>query len=354
MINFLRIMTLVMMIPLVVLSVMVSLASEPDAPGSSRAVRNSLRQKLSERIKERLGPSKLESDSQPEDRTLEFAGRTRTYRLHLPDRVPTDKPLPLVVVLHGAGANGQITELLTGFSELADEKGFVAVYPDGEKGIWRFWEGPAKGGKRGPASAGAGDTEFLSALIDELVRQKVADPQRVYVTGISNGAYMSNKLGCSLSDRVAAIAPVSGTLPKRMADQLKPSRPLPVLYIHGTADKIVGVQGADLFSKHEVSLPAAELAAWWARRNGCLSPPHDDELPDSAADGTTVVRHTYDAGESGAPVVYYEIREGGHTWPGGSAQPERLLGKTCRDLNASQVIWEFFTRFSLPRKEGRD
>lgn len=314
----------------------------------------SLREKVRARIKERLGGTKPETAESPAgtrgagDHSLEHGGRTRTYQLHLPGSVAPDKPLPLVIVLHGAGANGRITEVLTGFSKLADEKGFVAAYPDGEKGVWRFWEGGA--GDQVQDAAGPGDVGFVAALIDDLVRRKIADPQRVYVTGISNGAYMSNKIACALSDRVAAIAPVSGTLPKRMAERLRPARPMSVLYIHGTADKIVGVQGTDFISKREVSLSAADLAAWWVKNNGCSSPSRDEQLPDTTDDGTTVMRHSYEPGAGGAPVVYYEIRGGGHTWPGGSVQPERLLGKTCRDLNASETIWQFFSQFSLPPK----
>src|SRR5262249_26477495 len=150
------------------------------------------------------------------------------------------------------------------------------------------------------------------------------DSHRVYVCGISMGAYMSNRLAIDLNDKIAAIGLVSGTMPKLMSERLKPKRPMPVIYFHGTADKIVGIDGKDRFSSQALSLPADDLAAWWARQNGCTEKAKIEKLPDTADDGTTVERHTFAAGKSGAPVVFYKIDGGGHTWPGGSMQPEFL------------------------------
>lgn len=285
------------------------------------------------------------------DRTIERGGRQRTYRLHVPRVYSKGNPVPLVIVLHGLGANGKITEALTGFTPLADKHGFAVVYPDGLMSMWRFWEagGPIAKSKVARAKpARADDVGFIEDLIERLVSDGTVDRQRVYVTGISNGAYMTHRLACDLGDKIAAIAPVAGTMAKPMALSLKPSRVIPVAYFHGTEDKLVGVGGTDFLSKQAFSLSADEMAAWWAKHNDCIATPVVERLADKSADGTTVLRKSFAAGKGGAPVVYYEIQGGGHTWPGGHFQPEGLLGKTTADINASEVIWEFFSKYQLP------
>ncbi len=291
-----------------------------------------------------------------EDRTMEHNGKPRTYRLHVPSGLKAGKPIPLVIVLHGFGANGKITELLTCFTPLADKHGFAVVYPDGLMSMWRFWEGDGSAAKLKVVRQKAAQTDgvgFIENLIDRLIKEGIADPRRVYVTGISNGAYMTHRLGCDLGDKIAAIAPVAGTIAKPMSESLKPPRPMPVVYFHGTEDKLISPQGADLFSKRAISLSADDLAAWWAKHNDCADEPKVEQLTDKTDDGMTVQRKTFAAGKAGAPVVFYEIRGGGHTWPDGNLQPEVLLGKSTRDINASEIIWEFFSKYTLPESKAK-
>src|SRR5262245_32527249 len=134
--------------------------------------------------------------SEAQDRTLEHNGKSRTYRLCMPASATKGKPIPLVIVLHGAGANGKITEALTGFTPVADRNGFAVVYPDGLNGLWRFWE--TARAQATPKDGQADDIGFIDAIITQLKREGIADGQRVYVTGISNGAYMAHRLACEL------------------------------------------------------------------------------------------------------------------------------------------------------------
>lgn len=279
------------------------------------------------------------------ERTIEHARRERTFLVHVPAKLPALKAVPLVIALHGLSMDGRSMEGLTGLSELADERSFVAVYPDGLGRMWRFWERHELGPKVRRETGYVDDVGFIEAVIDTLVKEAVVDPQRVYVTGLSNGAYMSNRLALSLTDRIAAIAPVAGTMTPALAD-LKPQRPMPILYIHGTDDRIVGFGGQDSFTDGKFSLSADELVEWWSERNGCGAV-ETRQLSDDAADGCTVTRYTHPC-ESGAPVVFYKVMEGGHTWPDGSFQPERFLGPVCRDFNASEAIWEFCSQYALP------
>jgi polyhydroxybutyrate depolymerase len=159
------------------------------------------------------------------------------------------------------------------------------------------------------------------------------DPGRIYVTGISNGAQMTNRLGCESSDLIAAIAPVSGGYSG--AEECRPGRPVPVVAFHGTADHLIPYEG-----KGQLLLPAREWAAAWAARNGCNSKP------------TVTFQHGQVSGETwggcrqGAEVVFYTVEGGGHSWPGSDMVPQ--LGITTKDINATDVIWEFFVAHPMP------
>jgi polyhydroxybutyrate depolymerase len=269
------------------------------------------------------------------ERKLKVADGTRSYLLHVPPGPAPTKPVPLVIVLHGALADGETTEVLTGFDRVADKNGFAVAYPNGLARLWLYT----------PHSY---DVAFIDSLVSSLVAEKVADPRRVYATGISNGGLLSNRLGIDLSKKLAAIAPVSGTIPRVFAEHEKAGRPMPVLYFHGTEDKIVGYDGTDFLTKKESLLGAEDLVAWWAKRNGCGTEPKVEKLTNDAGAPTSVERWTYEPGSTKAEVVLVKMVGAGHTWPGGSWQPERLLGKVCRQVDASQEIWDFFAKHSLP------
>ena len=269
------------------------------------------------------------------ERTLDRAGAARTYRLHLPRGERPARPIPLVISIHGLGASARIQEAVTGLDELSDEKGFAVAYPEGRLRMWRVGERDS-----------AGDVSFLSALIDALIAEGTADPRRVYVCGISNGAYMTNRLACAIPEKIAAIAPIAGTFPVEAANRARSGPAMPVCYFHGVADAVVGYDGVDTFTRRAGSMPAEAYVALWISRDGCGEKAKVEALPDLAKDGTTVERRTHAAGAAGAEVVFYRIVGGGHTWPGGSLQPEWLLGKTTRNLDASRVMWDFFARFT--------
>ncbi len=282
------------------------------------------------------------------DLTWTVEGRDRTCRVHLPPGFPPDRPLPLVIALHGMGADGRMMERMTRFTELADREGFAVAYPDGLNKMWRYWEVKIRLARM--AERAVDDVGFIGRLIEDMAGAGVADPARIYVTGISNGAYLSNRLACSLGDRVAAIAPVAGTILHRMIESLEPSRPVPVLYIHGTEDPVVGYDGSDRFSKREMSLSADDLVSWWIAKNRADPDGLQERVRDAVDDGTRAVKRMHAAGDGGAEVVFYRIEGGGHTWPGMPAVGERVLGRVCGDFSASEAIWRFFSGQRLPAK----
>lgn len=188
------------------------------------------------------------------------------------------------------------------------------------------------------------DVGFINALVDHLIQRFHADPQRIYVTGMSNGAIMAYRLAAELSDRIAAISPVSGPIGTQTV-LLK--RPVPILHFHGTADEYTPLEGA----KCEQSLSGQELHSvdhsiqTWVRLNGCDETPTMDVLS-SSGDELTVTRATYRANQNGAEVVLVLIEGGGHTWPGRKS-PARSLGKSSLNISANDMMWDFFQKHTL-------
>ncbi len=295
----------------------------------------------------------LESRSQAETSpgSLSWGGLTRTYRLHLPPGSAPAGPLPLVIALHGGGGSGSRMERLTlgGFNTLADREGFAVVYPEGIEKHWN--DGRPKGRYRAYREK-IDDVGFISALIDHLVAQQNIDQKRVFVTGISNGAMMSHRLACELSGKIAAIAPVAGNLPGDLPLHCTPSRPISVLTINGTADPLVPWTGGEVrFGPLKLGRveSVAETVRFWVAHNHCSPTPAISWLPHRGVpDGTQVRREAYGGGQAGTEVILYAIEGGGHTWPRGwQYLPEGLVGKTSQDLEADEMIWNFFKKHSM-------
>ena len=272
--------------------------------------------------------------------TLTHDGEERTYTLYLPDAYTPGASLPLVINLHGFGSNSGEQRLYTSMNLTADTAGFIVVYPQGLARQTVF-------GSFGESwNAGFGtdvdDVGFLSQLIDRLWTDYDIDLSRVYATGMSNGGYMSYELACSLSDRVAAVASVTGSMTLTTFDACAPERPVPVLQFHGTADFVVAYNGIPLFSK-----PIEEVVDYWVGVNGCPTPADTVAIADIAPnDGSTVTHLVYDSCQAQTDVEFYKIANGGHTWPG--AFPLPAAGSTNQDIRATPLIWQFFSRYTHP------
>ena len=245
-------------------------------------------------------------------RVITVDGVKRTYLAHIPASVDRTKETPVVLVLHGAGTNGPITVMFSGMNSKSDAEKFIAVYPDGTgAGIFLTWNAGGIG------KSEVDDVKFLSAVIDDLALVAKIDPSRIFATGISNGAMMSYLLASELSDRIAAIAPIAGTM---TTEKPTPSRSVPVMHFHGTADKIVPATGPGLNTPKFITFKSVdESIKIWCEINGCETTPKVTQFPDIAEDGTTVKRFDYPAKVGGGDVVYIEIEGGGHSWPGQSA-----------------------------------
>lgn len=292
-----------------------------------------------------------------EERAFRYGGSERRYLLHTPPGYRPDGPerFPLVLALHGGGGTAEGLAAAGGASlrRAADRHRMLLVCP---QGIDRRWnDGREEIFRRllGPDAPRHDDAGFLVALSRELVRTHAVDPARVYATGISNGGFMSLRLAVEHSDVFAAVAPVTATLSVALAGT-RPLRPVSVLFVNGTEDPLVPYEGGHvrLFrrgrSRGRVLSTDASLA-FFRRRAGLEGPPTEEALPDrDPTDGARATRLLWSGGEEGCEVALLRVEGGGHTWPGGDQYlPERLVGRVCRDFDASEEILAFFARHRL-------
>ena len=269
---------------------------------------------------------------------IESSSERREYLLYVPDTYDASTPTPLVISIHGFADWPAHQMAMTGWNSLADEHGFIVVYPSGMGFFPKRWRA---GGSWNTLEDIWIDVKFISDLIDHFSVEYNIDSKRIYANGLSNGGGMSHVLACLLSERIAAIGGVAGAygLPDR---DCNPARSVPVIAFHGTADNIVPYDGG-LSGPSDSPFPAVpDWAAAWADRNGCVA--DTAELP--ASGEVSGVRYT--GCDQGAEVLFYTVHGGGHTWPGGVPLPEWITGPTSMDIDATALMWEFFSRYSLP------
>lgn len=260
---------------------------------------------------------------------LTFGGLQRTYLVH----APAGPANGLVINLHGAGMNGQQQADLTAYNSVADRYGFVVAYPNGIDMAWADGRGASL-----PDRQAIDDVGFLSALIERLSRDYGVPPGHVFVTGMSAGAFMANRLVCERADLVTAIAPVAGTL--GAATPCAPSRPVSVMAVHGTADPVVPYNGGPMNGRGGISdiVSAPALVERWREMDRCPGP----LVSDPAAVGE-VQEMTATGCADNTEVTLVQINGGGHTWPAGRfSLPADVVGPTSFAVNASAASAEFF------------
>jgi len=279
---------------------------------------------------------------------LEVGGLTRTYRLHVPQSLRSEAPAPLLLAFHGGGGDGVKLERLTGFTSLAQRGGFLVVYPDG---MYKNWNDGREAGVSRAHRENVDDLGFIATLLDALTGEYRIDPARVFSTGISNGAIFSHFLAARLSSRIAAIAPVVGGIADPFHQTFNPDRPVSVLILQGTADPLVPYDGGGILKgRRGRIIPTEEAAHRWAQHNGCRQAPVRHNLPDrDPTDSCRVTISTWSGCREGTEVTLYTLEGGGHTWPGRSQYlPAFIIGKVCREIDASAVIWDFFAKHPRP------
>ena len=255
--------------------------------------------------------------------------KTRTYLLHVPSAYQENVSLSVVLIFHGYGGSAAGMEG-TGFSQLAEQQHFIAVYPQGipdGPGGAPFWA------STGPIDYGVDDVQYVSDLLNDLQAKLCVDVQRIYATGFSNGGGMTGFLACRLAGRIAAFAPVSGNFYDSPGG-CKPGRPVPILDVHGTADHTLPYNG----------IPASIYPAWplppipqwlqqWAARDGCT------HGPQTFLQNAQLLGEQWTNCQGNGTVMHYRILGGGHGWP-----------QTLGSQSTAATLWHFFQAYPLPAR----
>ncbi|OLP17208.1 hypothetical protein BST81_17835 [Leptolyngbya sp. 'hensonii'] len=284
---------------------------------------------------------------------LSVGNLKRTYRIHLPPRYDDKTRLPLVIVLHGFGGNGRNGLEQGKWIEKSEREGFLVVGPEGvlkqpgqRESFLRNPRSWNSGPKETPAAVRqVDDVGFMRALIDHLLATGWVDENRIYVTGFSNGAAMTFRVGLELSDRIAAIAPVSNTL---LVQPQPLQRPVSLLLLFGTADPINPMTGGQVTRSGQTITRPAAIDSWktWAQLLQCPAEPQ------IIYDRDGVKGRAFRPCTADAEALFYTVEGMGHVWPGGrNYLPERTIGKSSNAIDATDLIWEFFRRH--PKKQIR-
>jgi len=263
-------------------------------------------------------------------------GKKRSFWVQIPLKYRRFRPRPTPVVLsyHGFENFPLLQKALSKLPKKAEEEGFIAVFPRGT-GDPLSWNG---GGCCGDAEEqNVDDVAFTAAMLDKLESKLCVDKRRIFATGYSNGGYMTHRLACELSDRIAAFGSVAGQLAFLGCD---PQRPVPVMHFHGTADETVPFEGRP----EDDVLSVDETIDFWSSVGACQTGPVE------VFQNGDATCEQYSDCAAGVEVELCVIDEGGHTWPGGLGGPlvEGLAGKVSRDVNANDRLWDFFLRHPLP------
>lgn len=276
--------------------------------------------------------------------TIKADDKSRTYTVYVPSNYNDKKPVPVVVMLHGAGGTGAGIIQETGWDKKAEQEGFLAVFPNAmrinQEADSSFLTNPQMWNDGSNRDQGllshADDVKFISLMLDRLEQTYAIDSKAIFITGFSSGASMVFRIANELSNRITAIAPVSGHY-WPLASPPQNLTMIPTILIIGTADPLNPFDGGI------ISLPWGSFEQPpfmctiedWAKRNGY------PKLKRSDRPGVTILRAVTDN------IDYFRVYivEGlGHMWPGGEALfPENFIGKDPGTLQATEEIWQYFS-----------
>ena len=265
--------------------------------------------------------------------SINHAGITRDYILYVPNSYVTGNQVPLVFNFHGYTSNATEQMWYGDFRTIADTAGFIIVHPEGtlDNSGATHWN-------VGWGGSTVNDINFTSTLIDSIALEYSINLDRVYSTGMSNGGFMSYQLACELSDRIAAIASVTGSMNLGWFNSCNPNHQMPVMEIHGTLDQTIPYNAGSFTES------ATDIMDFWRGINNCNNTPIVTNIPDiNTTDGCTAEHQIWENGDNGATVELYKIIGGEHSWPG-APFPN---GVTNQDINAAEKIWEFFNKYDI-------
>lgn len=265
-------------------------------------------------------------------KSFNLNGVERSYIVYIPANYNNTKSVPLVFNFHGYGMTASSQLNYCDFRPVADTAGFIIVVPQGtllkDKTHWNV------GGWTNESTAD--DIGFANAMIDTVSANYKIDSKRIYSTGFSNGGFFSFELACQLGNRIAAIGSVSGSMTPETYKNCNPSRPMPIIQIHGVADSLVLYKGTPW------SKPAESAISYWTNFNHTNPTANTTNISDIVTtDGSSVKRYTYSKGTACSDVEHLQVIGGDHTWPGASGRTNN------KDINASVEIWNFLSKHTL-------
>lgn len=269
---------------------------------------------------------------------IPFNGQNRKYMVHLPPSYDGRSATPLVICLHGGGGDIGFARRMFGFSQKADKEGFIVAYPNGSGRLGNHiltWNADECCGYA--EARRIDDVGFMRNFIKQLQADYNVDKKRVYLVGFSNGAMMCYRLASELSEEIAAVAIVGGSMNGK---EKLPAKPVPMLIVHGLKDKHVPVKGGGgKLAKWGFDVHAKPLnyaVDFWVNANGCSKQPKVQK-------NGPVECKTFANGKDGSEVMLYTIDGYAHSWPGGK-KAWLLANRPSPDLSATDTCWEFFAK----------
>jgi polyhydroxybutyrate depolymerase len=255
-------------------------------------------------------------------RTLMVGDMKRTYFLHIPAGFNNQQLVPLVFIFHGFQENSSFARMYSDMDQVANTNRFIVVYPDGSGLSWN-----ASGCCGSALQNNVDEPAFVRAVIADVETTVSVDHKRIYAAGLSNGALLSYRLACTMSDTFAAIAPVAGVL---MYSPCQPQQPVSVIHVHGTKDSAVPFEGGGKVPSTDHPFPpVAQSIATWVKLDGCNS--------EAKMEQNGVLTHSiYSICAPGIAVELYMVNGGNHSWPSKYVAP------------VSQIIWDFFATHPKP------
>lgn len=272
---------------------------------------------------------------------FEVDGKERSYLEYLPPNAP-QHPLPVVFVCHGEGGDPRVAEAYFEINGIADQKGFLVVYPAGLEKSWNDGRGVAPGGTRG-----IDDVAFVRAVLEDVAKRHPVDRSRVFATGMSTGGMFCHRLAAEAPDLFLAVAPVAGPIARPYIDEIKLQRPVSLFFLMGDSDPIIPLGGGFVYPRgiHRRGQISSfdETIAKYVAANDIQGDYQPRPIEDSAQDGTSTERRVYPTGKDGSRVIIDFVKGGGHNLPGRKRDfPEWAVGKASEDYDGALAIWQFF------------
>ncbi|MBV8887542.1 MAG: dienelactone hydrolase family protein [Chroococcidiopsidaceae cyanobacterium CP_BM_RX_35] len=278
-----------------------------------------------------IGQPKAQAVSSDSFGKLVFQGQSSSYYLYTPKSYQPDQPTPLVIAFHGSHGSGRSLANATHLNDLAKQKGFIVVYPDGINYHWHQVKGYSS------PQIDVDNAACVTALIEHLKQIRNIDSHRIYATGFSSGGILTQSLACQLSGQIAAFASVAGTLPANVTSNCQPQAPVSMLMLNGTGDESVPYAGGKIDGVRE-AIAVPQTAELWQQHNSCVSKANSQS-------GKQVDISRYSGCRGDSEVMLVTIKNIGHSWPSATSQTAKQ--GTASAVNANQLIWDFFQRHTL-------